>query len=80
MGSTLFLFALASWMFYNYEKEHLLDNQRDKLKYKAEQIKTQLRVLHNTFNEKLSYPTYDTFDSAIYDSDKQHIMGTFQQV
>lgn len=77
--STFFLFALAAVMFYHYEKEHLLDKQKDILTHKAEEIKTKIRILHNTFGKKLIYPSYPLFKSAIYDSDKTYIMGTFKK-
>ncbi len=77
--STFFLFALAGIMFYHYEKEHILDKQKDILSHKAQMIKTQIRTLHNTFDEKLTYPRDSPYKSAIYDLDKRYIMGTFQE-
>ncbi len=79
LSSTFFIFALAGIMFYNYEKEHLLDKQKDILNHKAQKIKTQIRTLHNTFDKKLIYPTYALWESAIYDLDKKYIMGTFNE-
>lgn len=77
--STFFLFALAGIIFYNYEKKHLLDKQKDILSHKAEKIKTQIRTLHNTFGIALVYPVYAQLKSAIYDIDKRYIMGTFKK-
>ncbi len=79
LSSTFFLFALAGFMFYNYEKEHLLDKQKDILSHKAQKIKTEIRALHNTFDEDLTYPSYPSWKSAIYDLDKHYIMGTFKE-
>jgi len=78
--STFFLFALAGIMFYNYEREHILDKQKDRLGHQAQNIKTQIRTLHNTFGETLVYPSSELLDSAIYDSDKNYIMGTYKQL
>ena len=78
--STFLLFALAGIMFYSYETEHILDKQKDKLSHQAQKIKTQIRALHNTFDKALVYPASDVPESAIYDSDKNYIMGTYKQL
>ncbi len=79
LSSTFLLFALASVMFYNYEKEHLIDKQKEMLSHKAQRIITELRKLHDTFHQKLKYPQFSTLKSAIYDLNKQYIMGTYQE-
>ncbi|WP_415407205.1 sensor histidine kinase [Sulfurovum sp. CS9] len=71
------LFSLASWIFYVSSKHHLLDEQRETLKYQSENIKSKLRLLHKTFDDILIYPGSKTFDSAIFDLDKVYIFGTF---
>jgi len=78
--STFLLFALAGIMFYNYETEHILDKQKDRLGHQAQKIKTQIRTLHNTFDKALVYPRSELFESAIYDSDKNYIMGTYTKI
>lgn len=76
LGSTLLLFSLASWIFYTSQKQHLLDMQRDTLKFKAEQIKQELRNLHTIYKTLLTYPTYPSIESAIYDKNREYIFGT----
>jgi two-component system OmpR family sensor kinase len=76
LGSTFILFSIASWLFYISSKDHLLDQQREAIKYEAEHIKSQLRVLHKSNSSKLVYPSQDNIQSAIYDLDKQYIFGT----
>lgn len=76
LGSTLLLFSLASWIFYTSQKHHLLDMQRDMLKFKAEQIKQELRNLHTIYKTLLTYPTYPSIESAIYDKNREYIFGT----
>jgi len=76
LGSTLLLFSLASWIFYTSQKHHLLDMQRDTLKFKAEQIKQELRNLHTIYKTLLNYPTYPSIESAIYDKNREYIFGT----
>jgi two-component system OmpR family sensor kinase len=76
--STLLLFSLASWIFYTSSKHHLLESQRESLKYEAEKIKSKLRVLHKSDDEILFYPTHPEIKSAIYDLDKEYIFGTLK--
>ncbi len=80
LGSTFVLFSLASWIFYISSKHHLLDEQREILKYQSQHIKSKLRALHTSYEDKLVYPIGKTFDSAIYDLDKTYIFGTFKQM
>ncbi len=76
LGSTFLLFSIASWIFYIAQKHHLLDQQRENLKYEAAKIITHLRILHESFDQRLVYPVLPLFDSAIYDLDKRYIFGT----
>jgi len=78
LGSTFLLFSLASWIFYVSSKHHLLDKQREILKYQSENVNSKLRILHKTFDDRLLYPGSKDFDSAIYDLDKRYIFGTFK--
>jgi len=78
LASTLILFSLASWIFYNSAKHHLLDQQRETIKYEAELIKSKLRELHQSNTLPLRYPHHMMIESAIYDLDEKYIFGTFQ--
>jgi len=80
LGSTFILFSLASWIFYVSSKHHLLDKQREILKYQSENVTSKLRMLHKNFDGTLVYPGSKTFNSAIYDLDKRYIFGTFKQI
>lgn len=77
LTSTFLLFSMASWIFYNASKHHLLDKQRESLKYEAEQIQIKLRKLHQSNQKILYYPNSEGFHSAIYDLDKKYIFGTY---
>ncbi len=77
LTSTFLLFSLASWIFYISAKHNLLDQQLENIKYESQHIKTALRLLHQSSDEKLVYPKSDLVDSAIYDLDKKYIFGTF---
>jgi len=78
LASTLILFSLASWIFYNSAKHHLLEQQRETIKYEAELIKSKLRELHQSNTLPLRYPHHMMIESAIYDLDEKYIFGTFQ--
>ncbi len=78
LGSTFLLFSLASWIFYSSGKHHLLDQQRETIKYEAEYIKSGLRLLHQSNDETLVYPVSKVIETAIYDLDKAYIFGTYK--
>lgn len=80
LGSTFLLFSLASWVFYQYQRHQLIDQQRNALKYEAQQIKTQLHKLHESSDPQLFYPVHPPFASSIYDIDKNYIFGTIKGV
>ena len=77
LTSTFLLFSIASWVYYTASKHHLLDKQREFLKYEAQQLESQLRILHRSEAKKLIYPKIKQVDSAIYDLDKHYIFGTY---
>ena len=79
LGSTFLLFSISAWIFYNFQKHHLLDEQREALKYQALEIKQELRTLHQTYKPILHYPIHPSVDSAIYDLEKQYIYGTVSE-
>ncbi len=77
LSTTFVLFALGAYMFYNFQKHQIIDSQNDKLKLKAEHLVQKLRELHQTFDKPLIYPNDLSFDSAIYNLNKEYIFGTF---
>jgi len=77
MGSTFLLFSMASWLFYTSTRHHLLDKQREVLKYESKKIESALRELHHSNSAILHYPVSQIGNSAIYDLDKHYIFGTF---
>ena len=77
LTSTLALFSLALWIFYSATKHHLLDKQKESLKYETESIKSALRYLHQSNTLPLIYPSYSNIFSAIFDLDRNYIFGTF---
>ena len=77
LTSTFLLFSLAAWIFYSSTVHHLLDKQRDTIIYEAEIIKSHLRILHQSNETPLYYPSNTLIQSAIFDSAKAYIFGTF---
>ena len=78
LSSTFILFALGSYIFYNFQKHQIIDNQNAQLQLEAEKIAQKLRELHQTFKKPLRYPNDPSFDSTIYDFDRGYIFGTFK--
>lgn len=76
LGSTFLLFTITAWLFYSSQKHHLLDEQRESLELDAVKIIKELRRIHSSFDEILTYPVFPSIDSAIYDLDKNYIFGT----
>ena len=79
LSSTFLLFSLASWIFYTSAKGHILAQQKETLKYEAQEIKSALRRLHKSEAEVLHYPQSSDVRSAIYDLDGVYIFGTFKK-
>jgi len=78
LSSTFLLFALGTYIFYNFQKHQIIDSQNDKLQLKSEHIVQKLRELHQSFDKKLLYPNDSSFNSAIYNLNKEYIFGTFK--
>ena len=76
LGSTFSLFILATFIFYGFQKQQIINNQNAKLLVKSEEIIQNLRELSNTYDSKLIYPQYENYHSSIYNLDKGYIFGT----
>lgn len=77
LSSTFLLFLLATFIFYNYQKDQIIDTQNSELSIEAERIAQELRQLNQTFTKTLTYPHQKPFNSAIYNLDKKYIFGSF---
>jgi len=78
LSSTFLLFLLATFIFYHFQKHHILDQQYNELNLEAKRINQHLGELSSTFISPLIYPYQKPFDSAIYNVDKEYIFGSFQ--
>jgi two-component system OmpR family sensor kinase len=78
MITTMALFIMATTLYYNYEKHRLLDIQRNVIKQNGESLLIEIRELHQNIPNKLTYPTYKNYKTAIFDIDKNYIFGDFK--
>lgn len=78
--STFTLFSIASWIFYTSQKHYIYDQQRESLRFQAQEITVKLRLLHQSDASALRYPHSSWVDSAIYDVDKNYIFGTYKEI
>ncbi len=76
LGSTFTLFLLVTFIFYGFQKHQIINNQNSKLLVKSEEIIQKLRKLSSTYEERLIYPKYEDFHSAIYNLNKEYIFGS----
>jgi len=78
--STFLLFSIASWIFYDSTKHHMLDQQKELLEYESDRTITKLRELHMSDSQRLKYPIPNNqVNTTIYDIDKNYIFGTTKQ-
>ena len=66
---TLIILALASFMYYKFEKDVMLYSRLPKLQERAKEVIHRLKAMHESLLEDNFYPRYSTFKSAIYDAD-----------
>jgi len=77
LSSTLLLFLLATFIFYDFQKQHIINTQNSQLHEEAVHISEGLRQLSSTFSNPLIYPQKEPFSSAVYNLDKSYIFGSF---
>jgi two-component system OmpR family sensor kinase len=77
LSSTFLLFLLATFIFYHFQKHHILDQQYTKLNLEAKRINQRLGELSSKFTTPLVYPYKKPFDSAIYNVEQEYIFGSF---
>jgi len=77
--STFLLFSILTWFFYTSSKNHILSNQKEELKYSADELVSKLRSLHQSNEKVLVYPNFQGIKSAIYDLDKSYIFGSLKK-
>ena len=75
---TIVIITIVSFLYYNFQKDLVLQKKRDELYQYSNDIILILKYMHINFEENNIYPRDDRFRSAIYDSDKTLIFSTLQ--
>lgn len=76
LSSTLLLIVTLFTSYYFYEQDQLIHDEKEILKSYAAKVEEKLSLLHEENGEKLQYPRFENFKSAIYDIDKNLIFST----
>ncbi|TKI69677.1 HAMP domain-containing histidine kinase [Sulfurimonas crateris] len=79
LSSTLLLIVTLFTSYYFYEQDQLMHNEKEILKGYAANVEEKLSWLHEENGEKLQYPRFESFKSAIYDIDKNLIFSTLDE-
>lgn len=77
IGSSILFLAIGLVISFKYEKHSLIDSQNSLLKAQSAILLPELRELHKSNEDELSYPQHTDFSSAIYDIDGKYIFGDF---
>jgi two-component system OmpR family sensor kinase len=79
LSSTLLLIITLFVSYYIYEQDQLMHDEQEILSRYAMQVQEQLSLLHEENQERLYYPRFSNFKSAIYDIDKDLIFSTLDE-
>ncbi len=74
---TITLLCILGVIYYNFQKDLMLQKNRLELSYLANEQIIKLKSLHVNFDKHRVYPRDERFKSAIYDSSKREIFSTF---
>lgn len=72
------IIAIISFMYFNFQKDLMLQQKRATLQEYANSLILNLKDLHINFDKYQTYPRFKEFETAIYDSDKVKIFSTFK--
>ncbi|WP_458700664.1 sensor histidine kinase [Sulfurospirillum sp. 1307] len=74
---TITLLSILGYMYYNFQKDLILQKYRIELSNLANEQISRLKQLHRNFDKQRVYPRDKRFNSAIYDSSYKKIFSTF---
>ena len=74
---TITLLSILGVIYYNFQKDLMLQKNRLELSYLANEQIIKLKSIHVNFDKKRTYPRNNRFKSAIYDSSQREIFSTF---
>ncbi len=69
---------VGEYFYYTFALHKIEDEERRELKKVSNQILWRLKELHQSFSKKLEYPVIKGFHSAIFDIDKNYLIGDFK--
>ena len=78
IASTLFLILVGEYFYYTYAIHKIEDKTLQHLRDSSGQILFELKKLHQSFDPVLQYPQIEGVRSAIYDIEKNYIIGDFR--
>ena len=76
---TVIILGFLAFIYYNLQKEMMLESQMNRLQEDSFLLISKLRYLHEHFDEEQTYPRFENFRSAIYDSEKKLIFTTLKE-
>jgi two-component system OmpR family sensor kinase len=73
---TLLILAFVAFLYYGFERNLMLQNQKESLSNLTNEQIARLKSLHVNFEKEQTYPRDERFNSAIYDSSLKQIFST----
>ncbi|ACZ11134.1 sensor histidine kinase [Sulfurospirillum deleyianum] len=73
---TLLILAFVAFLYYGFERDLMLQNQKESLSNLTNEQIARLKSLHVNFEKEQTYPRDERFNSAIYDSSLREIFST----
>ena len=74
----LVILGVVSFIYYNFQKELMLQEKRQILQGYSSDLIFRLKELHINIDKENEYPRDERFESAIYDSDENKIFSTLK--
>lgn len=74
----LVILGVVSFIYYNFQKELMLQEKRQILQNYSSDLIFRLKELHINIDKENEYPRDERFESAIYDSDENRIFSTLK--
>ncbi|AFL67443.1 sensor histidine kinase [Sulfurospirillum barnesii] len=75
---TLLILAFVAFLYYGFERDLMLQNERESLSNLTNEQILRLKSLHVNFDKEQTYPRDERFNSAIYDSSLKQIFSTMR--
>jgi len=75
--STALLIGIGEYLYYRYASHRIIDREVEALERATQKLIFQLKRLHQSFSPTLTYPKIEGIESALYDIEKNYLIGTF---